>query len=203
MPSLAAHSAVALVAAPHQMRSRRPSENGSSRSSPGGLANIGRGFGLREALATQHFEEHLGVPPRHVGVGHARRPARNRNSESRRSPARASRAKCRAAGGRRRSGRRSRHPPPCRVGSRSACRSRRCRSRSFSCARRSPRAAETARRAGGRNGGRGNRRRRRQALPPRPRDRSIAAARRRPSACRTAATESSGRTRGSRFFSWG
>ena len=45
MPSFAAHSAVALVAAPHQMRSRRPSECGSTRRSPGGFGNIGRGFG--------------------------------------------------------------------------------------------------------------------------------------------------------------
>ena len=45
MPSLAAHSAVALVAAPHQIRSRRPSEYGSTRSRPGGFGNIGCGFG--------------------------------------------------------------------------------------------------------------------------------------------------------------
>ena len=45
MPSLAAHSAVALVPAPHQMRSRRPSEYGSRRSRPGGFGNIGRGLG--------------------------------------------------------------------------------------------------------------------------------------------------------------
>ena len=46
MPSFAAHSAVALVPAPHQMRSRKPSENGSRRSRPVGFGNIGRGFGL-------------------------------------------------------------------------------------------------------------------------------------------------------------
>ena len=45
MPSVAAHSAVAFEPAPHQMRSRRPSEYGSTRSSPGGLGNIGRGLG--------------------------------------------------------------------------------------------------------------------------------------------------------------
>ena len=45
MPSDAAHCAVAFELAPHQMRSRRPSEYGSTRSSPGGLGNIGRGFG--------------------------------------------------------------------------------------------------------------------------------------------------------------
>ena len=45
MPSDAAHRAVAFELAPHQMRSRSPSENGSTRSRPGGLANIGRGFG--------------------------------------------------------------------------------------------------------------------------------------------------------------
>src|SRR5665213_685873 len=42
----AAQTAVALEPAPHQMRSRRPSECGSTRNSPGGLGNIGRGFGL-------------------------------------------------------------------------------------------------------------------------------------------------------------
>ncbi len=45
MPSLAAHTAVASEPAPHQMRSRRPGECGSTRSNPGGLANIGRGLG--------------------------------------------------------------------------------------------------------------------------------------------------------------
>ena len=73
MPSLAAHCAVALVPAPHQMRSRRPSECGSRRSRPGGFGNIGRGFGLAKPLPTQHLEEDLGVAPRHVGVGHALR----------------------------------------------------------------------------------------------------------------------------------
>src|SRR5580658_2256941 len=46
MPILPAHSAVALEPAPHQMRSRKPSEYGSSRSRPGGFANIGRGLGF-------------------------------------------------------------------------------------------------------------------------------------------------------------
>ena len=69
MPSLAAHSAVALVAAPHQMRSRKPSEWGSRRRRPGGFGNIGRGLGCGEALAAQQIEEHLGVAPGHVGVG--------------------------------------------------------------------------------------------------------------------------------------
>ena len=73
MPSLAAHSAVALVPAPHQMRSRRPSECGSRRSRPGGFGNIGRGLGCGEALAAQHIEKDLGVAPRHVGVGLALR----------------------------------------------------------------------------------------------------------------------------------
>ena len=45
MPCRAVHSAVARVPAPHQMRSRSPSECGSRRSRPGGLANIGRGLG--------------------------------------------------------------------------------------------------------------------------------------------------------------
>ena len=39
-------TAVALVAEPHQIRSRKPAEKGSSRRSPGGLANIGRGLGF-------------------------------------------------------------------------------------------------------------------------------------------------------------
>ena len=45
IPCCAAQTAVAFEAAPHQMRSRRPGECGSRRSSPGGLGNIGRGFG--------------------------------------------------------------------------------------------------------------------------------------------------------------
>ncbi len=49
-PCLAAHSAVALVEAPHQMRSRRPSLCGSSRSRPGGFGNIGLGFGCAKPL---------------------------------------------------------------------------------------------------------------------------------------------------------
>ncbi len=32
---------------------------------------MGRRIGLGEALAADHLEEHLGVAPRHVGVGHA------------------------------------------------------------------------------------------------------------------------------------
>ena len=69
MPILAAHSAVALEPAPHQMRSRRPSEYGSSRSRPGGFGNIGCGLGSRKTLAAQHLEKNLGVAPGHVGVG--------------------------------------------------------------------------------------------------------------------------------------
>ena len=45
MPCCAVHSAVARDPAPHQIRSRRPGECGSSRSRPGGLGNIGDGFG--------------------------------------------------------------------------------------------------------------------------------------------------------------
>jgi hypothetical protein len=45
MPSSAVQTAVAVAPAPHQIRSRNPSEYGSTRSSPGGLGNIGRGFG--------------------------------------------------------------------------------------------------------------------------------------------------------------
>src|SRR3984885_14271335 len=45
IPSFAAHTAVALEADPHQIRSRNLSEYGSRRRSPGGLGNIGRGLG--------------------------------------------------------------------------------------------------------------------------------------------------------------
>ena len=71
MPSCAAHTAVLLELAPHQMRSRRPAECGSSRSSPGGFGNIGRGLGWANPFAAQHVQQHLGMPARHVGVGFA------------------------------------------------------------------------------------------------------------------------------------
>ena len=45
IPRSAAHTAVALEADPHQIRSRNPSEYGSRRRSPGGLGNIGCGLG--------------------------------------------------------------------------------------------------------------------------------------------------------------
>ena len=45
MPSFAAHLDVAFELEPHQIRPRSPSECGSTRSSPGGLGNIGRGLG--------------------------------------------------------------------------------------------------------------------------------------------------------------
>lgn len=45
IPCSAVHSAVARLPAPHQMRSRSPGACGSMRSRPGGLGNIGRGFG--------------------------------------------------------------------------------------------------------------------------------------------------------------
>ena len=50
IPSLAAQTAVAFEEAPHQIRSRNSSECGSRRSSPGGSANIGGGFGLAKPL---------------------------------------------------------------------------------------------------------------------------------------------------------
>src|SRR4051794_13471385 len=50
IPNLAAQTAVALEPAPHQIRSRNPSECGSKRSRPGGLANTGRGFGCAKPL---------------------------------------------------------------------------------------------------------------------------------------------------------
>ena len=45
IPSFAAQIAVAFEPAPHQIRSRRPSEYGSKRSSPGGFGNMGFGLG--------------------------------------------------------------------------------------------------------------------------------------------------------------
>src|SRR3954452_2352253 len=65
-----------------------------------------------------------------------------------------------------------------------------------------PPAAETAIRAGARNGAPGNRPHPRRAPRPRRRGRWIAGARRRRSASATAAKGSNGRRRGSRFFSW-
>ena len=69
MPSFAAQTAVAVEAAPHQMRSRRPSECGSRRSRPGGFGNIGRGFGWAKPSPFSSVEEDLGVAAGHVGVG--------------------------------------------------------------------------------------------------------------------------------------
>src|SRR5580700_8809141 len=63
IPSFAAHAAVAFEADPHQIRSRNPSEYGSRRRSPGGLGNIGRGFGRAKQL-----KKLLGVPPAHRGI---------------------------------------------------------------------------------------------------------------------------------------
>src|SRR3954454_21487817 len=45
IPFSAAQTAVELEAAPHQMRSRNPSECGSKRNKPGGFGNIGLGLG--------------------------------------------------------------------------------------------------------------------------------------------------------------
>ena len=73
-----------------------------------------------------------------------------------------------------------------------------CRSRSGSCAPRSPPAAETATRAGARSGARGRTRRRGRApLPPRP-ARSSAPAPRGPSASASRGPAANGRRRGSR-----
>ncbi len=69
MPCLAAHSAVARDPAPHQIRSRRPGECGSGRSSPGGFGNIGEGLGLCKPDPGQCLEEDFGVLPGHIGVG--------------------------------------------------------------------------------------------------------------------------------------
>ena len=66
---MAAHSAVALEPAPHQMRSRRPS---AIRLEPQQARRVRKHrprIGLGEALAAQHVEKHFGVAPRHVGVG--------------------------------------------------------------------------------------------------------------------------------------
>jgi hypothetical protein len=53
------------------MRSRSPGECGSTRSSPGGFGNIGRGFGFGESVPAQHVQEHLRVTACHVLVGAA------------------------------------------------------------------------------------------------------------------------------------
>ncbi len=201
MPSLAAHSAVALVPAPHQMRSRRPAECGSRRSRPGGFGNIGLRVRPREALALQHLEEHLGVAPRHLGIAH---PLGRRVTEV--APAvdhlfgrAAADAELQAPAGDQVGGagvlRHVHRVLVAHVDDRGAD----LDPLGPRAARR--RAAGTASRAGGRSDAPGNRRRRRRAPRPRRRGRSIAAARRTPCASATAATASNGRRRGSRFFS--
>ena len=80
MPSSAAHSAVASEPAPHQMRSRRPGECGSTRRRPGGLGNIGRGFGLAKPSPFSSVEEHLGVRDGPCRRRSGPRPARSRSS---------------------------------------------------------------------------------------------------------------------------
>src|ERR1700710_1581242 len=50
MPFSAAQTAVALEAAPHQIRSRNPSEYGYTRNKPGGFGNIGYGLGWANPL---------------------------------------------------------------------------------------------------------------------------------------------------------
>ena len=84
MPSFAAQTAVALELAPHQIRSRRPSEYGSSAQQARRIGEHRTRVRLGEAFAAQHFEERLGVAPRHVGVGLALSRARSRNSASHR-----------------------------------------------------------------------------------------------------------------------
>ena len=68
MPSFAAHSAVALVAAPHQIRSRKPSRMRLEAQQAGRVGKHRPRVGLGKTLAAQHLEQHLGVLPRHVGV---------------------------------------------------------------------------------------------------------------------------------------
>ena len=68
MPSVAAHSAVPLAAAPDETP-RRPSECGSTRNRPGGFGNIGRGFGCAKPKPLEQFEKDFGVTPRHICVG--------------------------------------------------------------------------------------------------------------------------------------
>ena len=69
MPCCAVQTAVAVEAAPHQIRSRRPGEYGSRRSRPGGFGKHRPRVRLGEALALQELEEDLGVAARHVGIG--------------------------------------------------------------------------------------------------------------------------------------
>ena len=69
MPSPAAQDAVSAEAAPHQIRSRRPGECGSSRKQPGWVGEHRLRARLGEPLAAQQVEEHLRVAARHIGVG--------------------------------------------------------------------------------------------------------------------------------------
>ena len=68
MPCSAVHTAVLRVPAPHQMRSRSPGECGSTRSSPGGLGNIGRGLGSANPFPSSTSRKDARVLAGHVGV---------------------------------------------------------------------------------------------------------------------------------------
>ncbi len=84
IPSFAAHSAVALVAAPHQMRSRKPSGMRLEAQQARRVGEHRPRVGLGEPFAFQHVEENFRVAAGHVGVGLPFRRARSRNSASRR-----------------------------------------------------------------------------------------------------------------------
>ena len=69
MPSLPVHCAVGVVAAPHQMRSRRPSRMRLEAQQARRIGEHRARIGLGKALALEHLEKHLGMAARHVGIG--------------------------------------------------------------------------------------------------------------------------------------
>ena len=201
IPRSAAQTAVASVAAPHQMRSRSPSECGSRRSRPGGLGNIGRGFGWAKPAPPSRARKSsawrramsASVSPSAGAWPKWRKPSITCSGEPRLMPS-------------------CSRPPAMRSAAPGVLGhvervlvahvdDRRADLDARACARRWRRAAGTARRAAGRNDGPGHRRRRRRAPRPRPRARSTGAGRRWPSACPTRAPATSGRTTGTRSSS--
>ena len=101
----------------------------------------------------------------------------------------------------RRLGLRRRHPRPYRAGSRTACRSRRCRFRYVLSSRRPPPAAGRATQAGGQSEAPGNACHPRPTLLRRPRGRWTATTHPRPSVSETPALASSALKTGTRFSS--
>ncbi len=160
-----------------------PSEYGSRRSRPGGFGNIGRGLGLREALAAQEIEEAPSVWRRAMSASvspSARRVAEMAPAVDHLLGRAAADAELQTPAGdevgRARVLRHVERVLVAHVDDGGADLD------AAGLARRPPPAAGRARRAGARSGARGNRRRRRPAPRPPRRGRWIAAARPRPSA---------------------